>query len=143
MNTVDLRRLPTRRALFVALAACLFAVASAGAREPVGVRYDGIPETAYAVIAEVQARKGKEAQLREITLPLVAQVRAEPNNLLYFLQEDRERPGHFVFFEIFATKADFEAHNLTPHVQAWFRKLPELAEGGVKVTRLELLGKRP
>ena len=105
-----------------------------------GLRYDEIPDGAYAVVAEVRAKPGKEDKLREATLPLVAQVRSEPNNLLYFLHEDREAPGHFVFYEIFATRADFEAHNATPHVQAWFARLPELADGGVKVVRMEVLG---
>jgi len=72
----------------------------------------------------------------------VAQVRAERNNLVYFLHEDRESPGHFVFYEIFATQADFDAHNATPHVQAWFARLSELAEGGVKVTRMQILNNR-
>ena len=105
-----------------------------------GVRYDQIPSTAYAVVAEVRAKPGMEDALRAVTLPLVVQVRNEPNNLLYFLHEDRESPGHFVFYEIFASRADFEAHNATPHVQAWFAKLPELAAGGVQVMRLELRG---
>lgn len=102
--------------------------------------YGKIPITAYAVVAEVRAKPGKADELRQATLPLVAAVRREPNNLLYFLHEDREAPGHFVFYEIFATKADFEAHNATPHVQAWFAKLPALADGGVKVVRMEILG---
>ena len=105
-----------------------------------GIRYAEIPAGAYSVVAEVRAKPGKERELREATLTLVAQVRAEPNNLLYFLHEDREAPGHFVFYEIFASKADFEAHNATAHVQAWFTKLPALADGGVKVVRMEILG---
>jgi quinol monooxygenase YgiN len=108
----------------------------------IGIRYAEIPAGAYSVVAEVRAKPGKEGQLREATLTLVARVRAEPNNLLYFLHEDREAPGHFVFYEIFASKADFEAHNATPHVQAWFAKLPELTDGGVKVVRMEILGNR-
>ncbi len=110
------------------------------ARDEAGVRYAEIPAGAYAVVAHVRAKPGKEPELRAVTLPLVAKVRAEPNNLLYFLQEDRESPGHFVFYEIFASKADFEAHNATAHVQAWFARLPELADGDVQVMRLELLG---
>jgi quinol monooxygenase YgiN len=105
-----------------------------------GIRYVEIPDGAYSVVADVRAKPGKERELREATLTLVAQVRAEPNNLLYFLHEDRELPGHFVFYEIFASKADFEAHNATPHVQAWFAKLPALADGGVKVVRMAILG---
>lgn len=107
-----------------------------------GIRYERIPDGAYSVVAEVRAKRGKERELREATLMLVAQVRAEPNNLLYFLHENRETPGHFVFYEIFASKADFEAHNATRHVQAWFAKLPELADGNVKVVRMEILGNR-
>jgi quinol monooxygenase YgiN len=107
-----------------------------------GIHYDEVPAGAYSVVAEVRAKPGKERELREATLTLVAQVRAEPNNLLYFLHEDREAPGHFVFYEIFATQADFEAHNATQHVQAWFARLPELADGAVKVVRMEILGNR-
>jgi quinol monooxygenase YgiN len=137
-----MRRFPSSRTLVLALIAATFSGGTSGAGQP-GIRYDQIPATAYAVVAEVHAKKGKEAELRAITLTLVSQVRAEPNNLLYFLHEDREAPGHFVFYEIFATQADFDAHNATPHVQAWFKKLPELAEGGVRVMRLQILGNRP
>jgi quinol monooxygenase YgiN len=131
------------RSLGLAIIAEISNVAPALAREPIGLRYDEIPEGAYAVVAEVHARPGMESELREATLPLVEKVRAEPNNLLYFLQEDREAPGVFVFYEIFVSKADFEAHNATAHVQAWFAKLPALADGGVKVVRMEIRGNQP
>ena len=52
---------------------------------------------------------------------------------------DREAPGHFVFYEVYANRADFEAHNAMPYVKDWFKKLPDLAIGGVKVTRMEIL----
>lgn len=126
----------------VLLVIAVFGITSAFSADSHVARYDVIPPGAYAVVAEVRAKSGKENELRAITLPLVKQVRAEPNNLLYFLQEDRQTPGHFVFYEIFATQADFEAHNATPHVQAWFARLPELADGGVKVIRMEILGNR-
>src|SRR5437868_7032884 len=103
-------------------------------------RYDRLPKGAYSVVAEVRAKPGKADALRVATLPLVKNVRGEPNNLVYFLHEDREAPGHFIFYEIFVSKSDFEAHNATPHVQAWFAKLPELADGGVRVVRMEVLG---
>jgi quinol monooxygenase YgiN len=130
------------RSILFAIAAATASVAPVMARDAAGLRYDEIPHGAYSVVAEVRAKPGKEKELRSATLTLVTQVRAEPNNLLYFLHEDRESPGHFVFYEIFATQADFEAHNATPHVQAWFAKLPALAEGGVKVLRMEILGNR-
>ena len=110
------------------------------AREAISLRYDMIPAGGYAVVAEVRAKPGKERELRAATLPLVTQVRAEPNNLLYFLHEDDAAPGHFIFYEIFASQADFDAHNASAHVQAWFARLPELADGGVKVVRMNILG---
>jgi quinol monooxygenase YgiN len=128
------------------LAAILFAVslpltsASAVAEEARHVRYREIPQGAYSVVAQVRAKPGKEDALRAATLPLIALVRSDPKNLVYFLQEDRAKPGHFIFYEIFASQADFEAHNAMPYVQEWFAKLPELAEGGVEVTRMAILG---
>lgn len=127
-------RIPLLMAILVAATPTAFAGES-----PVA-QYQAIPVGSYAVVAQVRAKPGKADALRAITLPLVEQVRAEPNNLVYFLHEDRQAPGHFVFYEIFATQADFEAHNATAHVQAWFAQLPELAEGGVQVVRMEILG---
>lgn len=116
------------------------ALGGCGAAGKDHLRYANIPAGAYAVVAEVRAKPGKEEELRNATLPLVADVRNEPNNRLYFLHEDQKAPGHFVFYEIFATQADFEAHNRTSHVQRWFARLPELAEGGVNVVHLKILG---
>lgn len=127
----------------VAMVVVAAAVSIQAAPQDAGpVRYEKLPEGAYAVVAEVRSKPGKEDELRRATLPLVEKVRNEPNNLLYFLHEDREAPGHFVFYEIFVSRKDFEAHNRTPHVQAWLARLPELADGGVKVTHMDILGNR-
>jgi quinol monooxygenase YgiN len=130
----------TRLLLSAVIAALSTSAAPSMAREAAGVRYADIPVGAYSIVAEVRAKPGKEAELRAVTLPLVAQVRSDPKNLVYFLQEDREAPGRFVFYEIFATREDFEAHNNMPYVKDWFTKLPALADGGVTVTRLQILG---
>lgn len=123
-----------------ALAAAGSIATGAAAREAGGVRYGQIPAGAYSIVAEVRAKPGKAAELREATLPLVTLVRGDPKNLVYFLQEDRAAPGHFVFYEVFATKEDFEAHNAMPYVKDWFAKLPTLADGGVQVMWMEVLG---
>ncbi|GLH80720.1 hypothetical protein SSBR45G_56290 [Bradyrhizobium sp. SSBR45G] len=98
--------------------------------------YAAIPNGAYSVVAQVRAKRGKEDALRAATLPLIDLVRGDPKNLVYFFQEDRAKPGHFVFYEVFASQADFDAHNTMPYVKAWFAKLPELADGGVDVMRM-------
>ncbi len=56
-------------------------------------------------------------------------MRSDPKNLVYFLQEDRAAPGHFIFYEVFASVEDFEAHNAMPYVKERFTNLPALAEG--------------
>ena len=123
------------------LAAMLFLVlpSLAAAQEAQHVRYQDIREGAYSIVAQVRAKPGKEDALRAATLPLIELVRGDPKNLVYFLQEDRTKPGHFIFYEVFASQADFDAHNAMPYVKAWFAKLPELAEGGVEVLRMTIL----
>lgn len=105
-----------------AAAALLTPASRAVAQESTGIRYAQIPDGAYSIVAEVRAKPGKEAELRAVTLPLVALVRSDPKNLVYFLQEDREVPGHFIFYEVFANQADFDAHNVTPYVKQWFAR---------------------
>jgi quinol monooxygenase YgiN len=131
-----------KRAFAAALASSLLVGCAAHKKEAheARVRYSHIPSEAYAVVAEIRAKPGREDELRKATLPLVAQVRSEPNNRIYFLHEDRQAPGHFIFYEIFASHADFEAHNATPHVQSWFGRLSDLADGDVSVVRLKILG---
>lgn len=119
--------------------ATAIAVPSVSAQQGSAVRYDAVPPGAYSVVAQIRAKPGKADALRAATLPLIALVRSDPKNIAYFLQEDRERPGHFIFYEIFASKADFEAHNAMPYVVDWFAKLPDLADGGVEVLRMEVL----
>jgi hypothetical protein len=41
---------------------------------------------------------------------------------------------------VFDGARHFEAHNQTPHVQGWFAQLSNLAEDGVTVRRMHILG---
>jgi len=124
--------------LIVIMAFCISPMKVALGQTGPGSGYAKIPKGAYSIIAEIHAKPGKREDLRAATLPLIHLVRSDPKNLVYFFQEDRDNPGHFIFFEVFATKEDFEAHNNTPYVKEWFAKLPELAEGGVRTTKMEI-----
>jgi quinol monooxygenase YgiN len=130
-----------RSCMALAGLACVADASPVTAQDGPGKGYAQVTQGAYSVVAEVRAKPGKEAELRTATLPLIALVRSDPKNLVYFLQEDRESPGHFIFYEVFANQADFDAHNAMPYVKDWFTKLPDLAEGGVKVMRMEILAK--
>jgi quinol monooxygenase YgiN len=95
--------------LIVVVVLCVSSMKIAFGQAGPGGGYAKIPNSAYSVIAEVRAKPGKREDLRAATLPLISLVRSDPKNLVYFFQEDRESPGHFVFYEVFATKEDFEA----------------------------------
>jgi quinol monooxygenase YgiN len=124
-----------------ALALIILAAAPSGARteDGPGRGYSAVSTGAYSVVAEIRAKPGQADALRAATLPLVPLVRSDPKNLVYFLQEDRDEPGHFFFYEIFASEADFEAHNAQPYVKAWFAKLPALADGHVQTIKMAIL----
>ena len=126
-------------AIFFAALIGLGALTPLGTQSLPGNGYASIPSDAYSVIAEVRAKPGRADELRSATLPLIALVRGDPKNLVYFFQEDRESPGHLIFYEVWANQADFEAHNNMPYVKEWFAKLPELAQGGVKATKMRIL----
>lgn len=130
------------RSAATSLLICASISAPAFARKAVDEAYEQIPAGAFSVVAQIRAKPGKEAALRAATLPLIALVRSDPKNLIYFLQEDRTAPGHFIFFEVFANEKDFEAHNNQPYVKEWFAILPELADGGVETLKMEIL-RRP
>ena len=129
----------TCKTLFSGVALFGLAAPALRAQSGAGKGYTQIPEGAYSIIAEVHAKPGKEDELRTATTPLVKLVRSNPKNLVYFFQVDREDAGHIIFYEVYATKADFEAHNNDSYVKAWFAKLPDLAEGGVKTLRMEVV----
>ncbi|KAB0677572.1 putative quinol monooxygenase [Aureimonas leprariae] len=136
----------TRSAKWRSLACVLLAVTAmrseSRGQEMSGAFYGSVPHAAFSVVAEVRAKPGREAELRAATLPLIGLVRSDPKNLVYFLQEDRESNGHFIFFEVFASEADFEAHNAQPYVKEWFAKLPDLALGGVQAMKMTVLSER-
>ena len=128
-----------KRSCGLALLALLMVAPQSRGQDGPGAGYSRIPDGAFSVVAEIWAKPGKEAELRAATLPLINLVRNDPKTLTYFLQEDRERSGRFIFYEVFANESDFEAHNSKPYVQAWFAKLPELAQGGVQTKKMKIL----
>src|SRR5262245_28859152 len=66
----------SRVVLFVlAGLACVAGAATVMAEGGPGQGYSQVPRGAYSVVAEVRAKPGKEAELRAVTLPLVALVR--------------------------------------------------------------------
>jgi quinol monooxygenase YgiN len=87
------------------------------------------------VIARLRAKAGQQAQLRRELQGLVAPSRAEAGCVLYDLHESQTEPGLFVFYEIWKSSADLDAHLETPHVKAIGELFPELLDGELDLTK--------
>jgi quinol monooxygenase YgiN len=78
------------------------------------------------VVANFQARPGKEAELRAALIGLVEPTRKEAGCLNYDLHVSLENPGRFLFHENWTSQALLDAHLQSPHVQAVVQRLDEL-----------------
>ncbi len=62
------------------------------------------------IVADITANPGKEAQLRDALRGLIAPSLAERGCLQYDLHEDNGRPGHFLFYETWESRALWQDH---------------------------------
>jgi quinol monooxygenase YgiN len=72
------------------------------------------------VVAEFYAKPGKEEELRGELLALVAPTRAENGCVQYDLHEEQGKPGHFLFYENWTSRAELDAHAKSAHLQRLF-----------------------
>jgi quinol monooxygenase YgiN len=90
------------------------------------------------IFAEIRARPGKEEEVRKVLKGLVEPTRKEEGCVAYLLHVNNDEQGHFVFYEIWKSKAHLEAHLATPHMQAFLARSKELLAKPLRVvfTRL-------
>jgi quinol monooxygenase YgiN len=78
------------------------------------------------VVATFEARSGKETELRNALMGLVAPTRTEAGCLNYDLHVSTEDSRRFLFHENWTTKMALEAHLQSAHVQALLPRVDEL-----------------
>lgn len=78
------------------------------------------------VIATIEARPGKEAELKKTLLALVVPTRKEAGCINYDLHVSPENPAKFLFHENWVSKESLDAHMKTPHLAALLSRLDEL-----------------
>ena len=83
------------------------------------------------LIAEATALPGKRDDLRHAFDILVPQTRTEEGVNAFILHEARDKPGHFMLYEVYRDQSAVEAHFATGHFGAIVKALAEFAEGGV------------
>jgi len=81
------------------------------------------------VVATFRARPGKEAELRNALISLVAPTHKEKGCLNYDLHVSADDPTKFLFHENWTSKADLDAHLKSAHVQVVFPRLDGLCVG--------------
>jgi quinol monooxygenase YgiN len=70
------------------------------------------------VVAVFQARPGRNDDLRDALVAMLAPTRAENGCIRYDLHRSRGVEGQWFFDEIWASAAHHATHRETPHVQA-------------------------
>jgi len=83
------------------------------------------------IVAQFQAHEGQTDALRESLRALVAPTRAEDGCEIYELHESVETPGFFHFHEIWTTRAHWDAHMKTAHIESFGQKKDTLVASGV------------
>ena len=83
-------------------------------------------EQPLTAIAEIYAKPGKEEVLHEVLEGLIEPTRKEEGCIEYFMHVDNEDPGHFLFYETWASMAHLEAHRASPHMNAFRSRGDEL-----------------
>jgi len=80
------------------------------------------------IVARMQAKPGREGALGAELQKLVSPTLGEAGCLQYDLHRDLEIPGHFLFFENWATREQWLAHMESPHLQAYKAVSDELVD---------------
>lgn len=89
------------------------------------------------IVAEVTAKPGCEERLREELLRCVEPTRAEEGCVQYLLHVSADRPGHFLFYENWASREAFDQHMATPYLRRLVSLIPELVEGEPRIATFE------
>jgi quinol monooxygenase YgiN len=78
------------------------------------------------VVAEMQAKPGKEDDLRRAVLSLIEPTRKEDGCVQYDLHVHTSNPGRFVFYENWTSQQHLDRHAASAHVQAFRTAISDL-----------------
>lgn len=92
-----------------------------------------MPET--RVIAKAVPKPGKEPQVKQLLLDMVAPSLAEPGVRTYDLHETK-RGDQFWLFEIYENQETFEKHKASAHFQRLSAVLPDLLAEPLEINEL-------
>jgi len=93
--------------------------------------------TSLTVVAQLKALPGKEGQLRQELLSLVAPSRKDAGCLNYDLHQGLENSALFLFHENWTSKAQLDQHLQKPALQAVLARVGQLVAEPPQITLYE------
>ena len=97
-------------------------------------------ENRIVVVAEFQAKPGKETEAQTLLTSMLEPTRKEEGCFKYDLHLDADKPGHFFMIESWASRAAVELHLTQPHIASVLPKLAELAVEPARILFLNQVG---
>ncbi len=92
------------------------------------------------VVAQIKAKPGKESQVRQELLSLVAPSRKDAGCLNYDLHQAVDNPTLFLFHENWTSKAHLDAHLQKPDLQAVLGRVGPMVAEPPQITLWEKIG---
>ncbi|WP_416422307.1 putative quinol monooxygenase [Pseudomonas sp. App30] len=93
----------------------------------------------HGFILKAKTKPHMADAFRDLFLGYVSASRSEPGCIEYHMLRDLNDPTLFVFYEIWASKADLDVHSALPHMAAFFAQRMEYLEADFDVQRVEML----
>lgn len=97
--------------------------------------------TPYAFILKAKTRPDKAEAFEALFSAYVEPSRQEPGCIEYHMLRDQQDPTLFVFFEVWASKADLDVHSALPHMQQFFEQRMDYLERDFDIQRVEMLSR--
>ena len=97
-------------------------------------------DKSFTVTAQVKTKPGKESQMRQELLSLVAPSRQDAGCLNYDLHQAVDNPALFLFHENWTSKAHLDRHLQKPELQAVLARLGQLVAEPPQITLWEKVG---
>jgi len=92
------------------------------------------------VVATFEARPGKEAELKQALLSLLAPTRKEAGCINYDLHVSQDSPAKFLFHENWTSKELLDAHLKSRHIAALLPRVGELCVAPPEIKIWEKIG---
>jgi quinol monooxygenase YgiN len=85
------------------------------------------------VVAIIEARPGKESDMKQVLLSFIEPTRKEAGCIAYHLHTNADQPGKFLFLETWASQAALDTHLKSPHMTKGFAQSKELSATAAEI----------